>query len=102
MTEFIKADAGKARIGLIPHEMITQTAEVLTFGAAKYSANNWASGADWSRYIDAMQRHLWAWQAGEETDPETGMSHLAHAACCLSFLMAYQARGLGNDDRLRS
>lgn len=100
MTEaFHKADAGKPRIGLIPPEMIQQTAEVLTFGAAKYAPNNWSRGADWSRYFDAMQRHLWAWQAGEDTDPETGLSHLAHASCCLAFLMAYQARGIGTDDR---
>ena len=96
---FQKHDAGKPRIDLIPHEFITQTAEVLTVGANKYGANNWRAGADWSRYFSAMQRHLWAFKSGEDLDPETGLSHLAHAACCLSFLMAYQSRGLGSDDR---
>jgi hypothetical protein len=38
------------------------------------------------RYFDAMQRHVWAWRRGESLDPETGMHHLAHAACCLFFL----------------
>lgn len=96
---FTKADGGKPRIDLIPPEMIFETAEVLTIGAAKYSPNNWAAGSDWSRYFSALQRHLWAWQGGENTDPETGKSHLAHASCCLAFLMAYQARGVGTDDR---
>jgi hypothetical protein len=96
---FAKADAGKPRIDLIPHEFVQQTAEVLTIGAAKYSPNNWAAGADWSRYFSAMQRHLWAWKSGEDLDPETGKSHLAHAACCLAFLMAYEARQIGTDDR---
>ena len=96
---FNKADSGKARIDLIPHEYITETAEVLTLGAEKYGADNWAQGADWSRYFAAMQRHLWAWKSGEDVDPETGKSHLAHASCCLAFLVAYQARNLGADDR---
>lgn len=99
MEPFQKSDAGKPRIGLIPPEMIAQTADVLTFGAAKYSAGNWKRGGDWSRYFDAMQRHLWAWQSGEDIDAESGMPHLAHASCCLGFLMAYQARGIGTDDR---
>ena len=96
---FAKADAGKPRIGLIPHEAIRQTAEVLTIGAAKYGADNWVNCPDWSRYFDAMERHIWAWKSGEDADPETGKSHLAHAMCCLSFLIAYQARNIGNDDR---
>lgn len=99
MSGFQKADAGKPRIDLIPPEFITQTATVLTIGAEKYGPNNWRAGADWSRYFAAMQRHLWAWQSGEDCDPETGESHLAHAACCLAFLMAYQSRGIGKDDR---
>lgn len=97
--KFSKADVGKPRVDLIPHEFILETAEVLSFGADKYSPGNWKAGADWSRYFSAMQRHLWAWKSGEDLDPETGKSHLAHAACCLSFLMAYQARKIGTDDR---
>jgi hypothetical protein len=31
-------------------------------------------------------RHLVAYQSGEEIDPESGKSHLAHAQCCLIFL----------------
>lgn len=96
---FRKHDAGKPRVGLIPPEYVMETAAVLTSGAEKYGADNWARGAEWSRYFDAAQRHLWAWRAGEDTDPETGRSHLAHASCCLAFLLAYQARGLGTDDR---
>lgn len=97
--EFHKDDAGKARIDLIPPEFVFQTAHVLAIGAKKYGDNNWARGANWSRYYAAMQRHLWAWWSGEEGDPETGHSHLAHAACCLAFLVAYETRNIGKDDR---
>lgn len=96
---FVKSDAGKPRYDLLPQEFLELTAQVLTYGAQKYSANNWAKGADWSRYFSAMQRHLWAWWSGEDKDPETDITHLAHAACCLAFLMAYENRGLGKDDR---
>mgnify|MGYP003335144835 FL=1 len=97
--EFIKADAGKPRYDLLPPEFLHETAAVLTYGANKYTPNNWANGADWSRYFSAMQRHLWAWWAGEEKDTETDITHLAHAACCLAFLMAYENRNIGRDDR---
>ena len=36
-----------------------------------------------------------------ELDTETGYSHLWHAACCLMFLIAYEARGSGTDDRFK-
>jgi len=96
---FIKADAGKARFDLLPPEFLLETSAVLTYGAKKYTPNNWANGADWSRYFSAMQRHLWAWWGGEDKDAETGITHLAHAACCLAFLMAYENRKIGRDDR---
>ena len=98
--KFIKDDNAKTRYDLLPPELLEETARVLTFGAQKYSAHNWAQGASWSRYFSAMMRHMWAWWRGEDNDPETGFSHLAHAACCLSFLIAYQRRGLGEDDRV--
>ena len=98
--KFVKDDNTKTRYDLLPPELLEETAKVLTFGAQKYSAHNWAQGASWSRYFSAMMRHMWAWWRGEDNDPETGFSHLAHAACCLSFLIAYQRRGLGEDDRV--
>jgi|AntAceMinimDraft_13_1070369.scaffolds.fasta_scaffold38248_3 hypothetical protein len=101
-SEFVKADDDKPRYDLLPPEMLEETAQVLTFGAQKYSAHNWAQGASWSRYFNAMMRHMWAWWRGEDNDPETGYSHLAHAACCLGFLIAYQRRDIGEDDRLKS
>ena len=42
-----------------------------------------------------MCRHIFAWWGGEDKDPETGFSHLAHAACCLLFLMEFQRNGWG-------
>jgi hypothetical protein len=36
---------------------------------------------------------------GEDKDPETGFSHLSHVGCCALFLIAYELRGAGLDDR---
>jgi hypothetical protein len=53
----------------------------------------------WGRVFGAMMRHSWAWWRGERTDPESGLPHLHHAACCIAFLMAYEQRQTGTDDR---
>lgn len=94
-----KDDADKVRMELLPPEMIEATAAVLTFGAKKYADRNWERGLKWSRCFGALMRHMWAWWRGEKADPETGYSHLWHASCCLSFLIAYEQRGSGEDDR---
>lgn len=97
--EGVKFDQDKPRHDLLPPELNDAVARVLTFGAAKYGERNWEKGMRWGRPFAALMRHLWAWWRGERADPETGMSHLWHAACCLAFLIAYEARGAGTDDR---
>ena len=99
MAEAQKHDAGKAPWHLMPWDAVQAILAVLAFGAAKYAPRNWEHGMAWSRPFDALQRHLLAWFQGEKRDPETGMSHLWHAGCCVLFLIAYELRGIGTDDR---
>ena len=94
--------ATKPRLDLVPWAEIEAIAQVLTYGAAKYDDNNWRRGSRWGRYFAALCRHAFAWWGGEDRDPETGLSHLAHAGCCLLFLMAYQRNRWGTDDRFRA
>ena len=98
-TEGRKDDQGKAAYHLLAPEFLEGTARVLEFGARKYGARNWEAGMHWSRPFAALMRHMWAWWRGDRADHETGMSHLWHAACCLMFLIAYEARQTGKDDR---
>ena len=79
-------------MGLVPVTAIEQIAKVMTYGATKYGAHNWTKGIAYSRLIDAMHRHLSSWENCYESDndPETNLSHLAHAACCLSFLIHFE------------
>lgn len=99
LTEGQKFDADKARYDLIPPEIEEAIAKVLTFGAMKYGDRNWELGMRWGRPYAALRRHMAAWWAGEDKDPETGMPHTWHAACCIAFLVAFEARGAGTDDR---
>jgi hypothetical protein len=99
ITEGRKDDAQKARFDLLPPELLYGTANVLAFGAAKYGERNWEQGMHWGRVFAALMRHMWSWWRGDAVDAETGMSHLHHAACCIAFLIAYEARGIGKDDR---
>lgn len=86
-TEGRKYDGGKPEYGLLPPYILEETVKVLTFGAQKYERENWRYVDDGKRrYFDALQRHVWAWKRGEQIDPESGLSHLAHAACCILFL----------------
>ena len=94
-----KQDGGKPRMDLIAPEFLFGTANVLTFGAAKYDQRNWEKGMSWGRVFGAMMRHMWAWWGGQKADDETGFSHLHHAAACLMFLIAYEERKIGTDDR---
>lgn len=93
--------SSKTRFDLVPFTAVAEIADVLAYGAQKYSANNWCRGTNWGRYFAALCRHIFAWWRGEDVDPETGLSHLAHAGCCLLFLMEYQRNGWGIDDRFR-
>ena len=83
-----KFDGGKLQYGLLPPLALRETVKVLTFGAEKYAPDNWRRVPDGPRrYFDAAQRHLWAYKEGEVNDPETGVSHLAHALCCIMFIL---------------
>lgn len=90
MSEGRKDDGGKLKWDLAPWNAIGEIIRVLTFGAYKYDNWNWASGIKYSRLRAALQRHLVAWDTGEKVDPETGINHLAHAGCCLLFLLTYE------------
>lgn len=101
MTELggIKHDTDKTRYDLLPFLALEEVAKVLTFGAKKYDDWNWSKGFKFSRVISAMFRHLTAWVTGQDKDPETGLSHLAHAACCVLFLLTFELTKTGVDDR---
>lgn len=87
MSVGLKYDGDKLQYSLIPPETLAALAEVLTFGAKKYSPGNWMLVPEGERrYTDALFRHIEAWRSGEKLDPESGLPHLSHALACLTFL----------------
>lgn len=97
----IKFDQDKMPMHLLSNEALLQTAAVLKFGANKYAEHNWRKGFQWSRPLSAAMRHIHAFNAGEDKDPESGLSHLAHAACCIMFLLEFEKTHPELDDRYK-
>ena len=89
---FQKNDSGKPELAHLPFAQLEQVARVLDYGAAKYSRDNWKQG-DFMRYASACLRHLFARLKGDRLDSESGLPHLAHAACCLLFMMHFDDEG---------
>lgn len=84
----MKYDGDKPRYDLEQVKATEEVIKVLTFGAAKYAANNWrlVDNAN-NRYMSAARRHMVSFKLGETHDPESGLHHLAHAICCLNFVL---------------
>lgn len=95
----MKHDTEKLRWDLMPWDALAEVASVLNLGAEKYEPWNWAKGMPYSRLFSSAQRHITAYWAGEDDDPETGESHVAHAATNLLFLLAFITQNKGADDR---
>ena len=91
MTPGIKNDAGKPRHSLLPFDALEDVTRVVEYGANKYQEHNWTKLAP-IRLLDAALRHLFAHCRGEETDPESGLPHLAHACTSLLFVIALRKR----------
>lgn len=97
----IKFDTEKVDMSLLSAAATLKVAAVMTYGKRKYSAHNWRNGIGYSRLIAAALRHMFAYLAGERLDPETKMSHLAHAVCCLMMILEFEDTRPDLDDLWR-
>ena len=95
----IKQDGAKPSMSLLDRTALEQIVKVLDFGANKYDAHNWRKGIRYTRLIDAMLRHIHAYNDGENLDPESGLSHMAHVGCCVMFLLWMEQNRQDLDDR---
>lgn len=89
--EVDKLDAGKPRWSLLPWRPLAVVVDVMEYGARKYTPEGWRhvqGGAQ--RYLDAATRHLAAVHQGELVDPESGLPHLACAACSCLLALAHR------------
>jgi hypothetical protein len=100
-TSALKFDEDKPSMNLLSRIALEETAKVMDFGKEKYDAHNWRKGFAWSRPLSAAMRHIMAFNDGENKDPESGLSHLAHAACCIMFLLEFEKTHQELDDRFK-
>lgn len=81
-----KYDGEKPQMYLLPPKSMLEVSRVLTFGARKYDPENWRKLENLqNRYSSAALRHIFAHIDGSKLDDDSGLSHLAHAICCLLF-----------------
>ena len=83
-----KDDHGKVDWTLLPVDGLREVVLVLEHGERKYGRDNWRKVEHGRiRYLKAAFRHAFAYAKGEQTDPETGLHHLAHLTCCCLFIL---------------
>jgi hypothetical protein len=90
----------KPPISLVPPAMLIHVSKVMQHGAQKYGRANWREkSVRYTVYMDAAFRHLIAAIDGEDSDPESGQPHEAHAAACMGIVLDARATGNLIDDR---
>lgn len=92
--------AKKSPLGVVPPALMLGAAPAMAVGANKYGPFNWrAQPVQVMTYIEAIQRHLFAFSDGQDVAEDTGVSHLGHAAAGLGILMDAFAMGNVIDNR---
>lgn len=92
----MKYDQNKLDYTLIPFWALHDVVRVLEHGVKKYRRDNWQRvERPRRRYLAAAFRHLSAVSDGEWLDQDSGLPHVAHAACNCLFLIWF---GDGKDE----
>jgi hypothetical protein len=90
----------KVPMSTVPARVIMEVGLAMLEGACKYGRHNYrVAGVRASVYYDAMQRHVMDWWEGEDTDPDSGLSHITKAIACLTVLRDSMHQGNWVDDR---
>jgi hypothetical protein len=91
-----------ARFDMIPPDVLWELAEHYGRGEAIYPSDphpNWQRGYSWRLSVAALHRHLSQWESGEDTDAETGSSHLIAVMWHCVALRWFQLHNRGTDYR---
>ena len=101
----MKSIEGKVPYDLVPVESMELFVRAMEHGAIKHKRDDWREGRGmpWLWLLAASLRHTFAMMRGEDLDPESGIPHSAHMACCAMMLTYYWVhRGRYNkDDRFK-
>lgn len=85
--EIAKDDKGKAKLSLVPVQIIRDIALVREYGTKKYhDPDNWKK-VELQRYVDAFYRHWLSFiEDNHSKDTESGIEHYKHMACNMAFI----------------
>lgn len=90
----------KSPMSVIPGPVMQELGLALMEGARKYGRHNYrVAGVRGSVYYDATMRHLIAWWEGQDTDPDSGLSHITKAIASLVVLRDAMINDMVTDDR---
>jgi dATP/dGTP diphosphohydrolase len=90
----------KVPMSTIPATVLAELGVAMLEGAMKYGRHNYrAIGVRASVYYDASLRHHQTWWEGEDTDPDSGLSHITKAIASLVVLRDAMIGGNWVDDR---
>lgn len=93
--------SAKAPCCTVPATVTAELGLAMFEGALKYGRHNYrAAPVRASVYVDAARRHIDAWfDAGQNDDPDSGLSHLAKAMACYGIIRDAQINDTLIDDR---
>jgi len=76
----------KIDTSLVPFELIAMAAVGLNYGAEKYAPRNFEQGLHMSDLLNSIDRHNRALMAGEWTDEDSDLAHIALLASSVAML----------------
>ena len=95
-------DDGKPPLANVPWAGVREMARVQAYGHRKYGDfHNYRQGMEVTRNLSCALRHISEWIDGNDSDSESGCSHLGHAMCRIAFVLQNIADGTAIDDRFR-
>lgn len=97
-----KHDQGKPDLSLLSKAGKDGIARAFMFGQNKYGRYNYLQGMDWSRLIAAADRHISAFNDGQDFDEDSKLNHLYHAGACIMMLIEFYDKQLGTDNRYKA
>jgi hypothetical protein len=82
----LRYNQGKLQWSLVDFKSLEGLVQVLEMGAKKYDKHNWKKGMPITQVSESLMRHLFAFLNGENTDSESGLSHISHVLCNAMFI----------------
>lgn len=98
----VKHDSAKPAVQYIPMEALFAMGEAYGYGAKKYGGYNFQlTGLEVTRCLAASVRHIFQFLAGQDNDPESGLSHLGHAMAAIGMAIYSLKNHPSKDDRFK-